>query len=114
MPKSCLEVAARVHPLDEEGGAPWLITAKGQAARTLMYAIKAGEKGFTSLEISSWALRTSHYVYLLRNDGLTIDMKREDHDGPDGDSGWHGRYTLRNRVDILETRGVPSSRRAAA
>lgn len=115
MSKTKLEILARCLPYPEvEGEKPWFINPKGQAARTLLHAIQAqaDNKGFTSLEISTWALRLSHYIYLLRNDGLTITMEREDHDGPVGD-GWHGRYRLKNRVEIIEVRGA-TGRRAAA
>lgn len=106
MSKPTIKVLARVHPYPEaEGERPRLLEEKGQVARTLLHAAKAGEKGFTSLEISSWALRLSHYVFVLRNDGVTIDMEREDHEGPSGD-GWQGRYYLRNRVEILAIRNA--------
>lgn len=104
MPAPKLEVLARIYPI-EDGEKPRLIEEKGQVARTLLHAAKSGEKGFTSLEISTWALRLSHYVFCLRNSGLTIDMEREDHDGPAGD-GWHGRYYLRNRVEIIAIRNA--------
>jgi hypothetical protein len=70
----------------------------GQTARALIALAMAGERGCTSLEVSSWAYRLAHYVLCLRRLGLQIDMRREEHHG-----GWHGRYRLRTGVEILET-----------
>lgn len=114
MSKPTLEVLARVYPYPEvDGGKPWHIEVTGQTARTLLHAVNAGPQGFTALEISTWALRLSHYIFCLRGEGVTITMEREDHDGPVGD-GWHGRYRLKNRVEIIEVRGAAFGRRAAA
>jgi hypothetical protein len=72
---------------------------EGQEARCLLALHEAGAHGVTSLEISSWALRTSHYVYKLRKLGLAIDMEREKHGGVA--PGHHGRYRLLTGIQIL-------------
>lgn len=67
-----------------------------QALRAL---VQAGQKGVTALELSTWALRLAHYCYCLRKDyGITINTEYEEHDG-----GFHGRYRLACRVEILPT-----------
>ena len=74
----------------------------GRYAQTLRALIEAGDRGVTALEISTWALRLSHYVFVLRREhGLEIEMQREPHDG-----GWHGRYFLRTPVCILDSAAV--------
>lgn len=72
-----------------------IVTVKGQYARTLRALIDAGPKGVTALEVSkSWALRLSHYVFILRREhGLPIRLEWEAHDGAAG-PGKHGRYYL--------------------
>lgn len=67
--------------------------------RTLQSLYAAGEAGITPLEISTWALRLSHYILKLRAHGLQIEMEREDHKGPV--SGWHGRYRLRTAIEFV-------------
>lgn len=71
------------------------VTVRGQYARMLAALIEAGAKGVTSLDVSrTWALRTSHYIHILRRDhGLPIRMTWEAHDGASG-PGRHGRYHL--------------------
>jgi hypothetical protein len=78
------------------------IRATGQVGRALESLIQVGSAGVTALEISTWALRLSHYVYVLRNKhGLVIDTIREPH-GDVTDGQWHGRYVLRSAVTIRE------------
>lgn len=73
----------------------------GRFAQTLDALIRAGERGITSLEISSWALRLSHYVFILRTEhGLAISCEMEEHDGPY--PGRHGRYRLETPARIAE------------
>lgn len=83
-------------------GAEREFSVRGQIARTLKALIDNNAQGVTSLDISAtWALRTSHYVFVLRRDhGLDISMSREEHDGPSG-IGWHGRYRLLTPVRII-------------
>lgn len=77
------------------------IELSGQTARTLTALIEAGESGVTALEMSSWAIRISEYVRILRHDhGLNIETIREDHNGPAG-PGWHGRYVMYSAVEQL-------------
>ena len=84
----------------EADGTLRTLAFEGQEARTLRALIESGERGITSLEISTWALRVSHYVFKLRRAGLVIETQREPHDGPV--PGKHGRYFLRSRVRIVE------------
>jgi len=78
-----------------------IITLQGQYARTLAALIDSRKNGITALEISSWALRLSHYIFILRTEySLNIEMKREEHDGVSG-PGWHGRYFLHTPVTLL-------------
>jgi hypothetical protein len=78
-----------------------IITLRGQGARTLSALIENVTKGATALELSSWALRLSHYIFILRTEyGLEIEMVREKHAGIDG-AGWHGRYFLYTPVTLL-------------
>jgi hypothetical protein len=72
---------------------------EGQFARTLIALHEAGDRGITALEMSSWALRLAHYVFMLRKAGLAIDMEREKHEGQA--PGLHGRYFLRTGIHIL-------------
>jgi hypothetical protein len=85
----------------------------GQVGRTLKALVDAGPRGVTSLDIAeTWALRTSHYIFLLRREhGLVIEMTREPHEGPAG-PGWHGRYRLLTPVRLVEK--TEPSREAAA
>ena len=96
-----LEITAAVQ---EPCGSVRNIACCGQVARTLRALVEAGPRGVTSLEISSWALRTSHYIFVLRHrHGLDIETVREPHDGPAG-PGSHGRYFLKTPVRIIEIR----------
>jgi len=57
-------------------------------------------QGVTALDLSSWAVRLSHYVWVLRHKhGLLIDMVEESHGGPF--PGRHGKYYLRSNVQIV-------------
>lgn len=87
----------RLRATVHEPDGPRQITVTGrQPCRTLTALVDAKGKGITALEISSWALRLGHYVWLLRHDhGLIIQTIREPHDGGD-----HGRYILHSRVEI--------------
>ena len=91
-------VAAVVFP----DGTERRFVVTGQIGRTLKALVAAGPRGVTSLDIAAtWALRTSHYVFVLRRLGLEIEMRRELHEGPAG-TGWHGRYILRSKVRIFD------------
>jgi hypothetical protein len=70
----------------------------GRDAQTLIALVEAKQKGTTALEISSWALRLSAYIFNLRKEcGLDIITNTEPHDG-----GHHGRYILQDDVKILK------------
>jgi len=85
----------------EDGETTRTLRLVGRFAQTLRALVDAGDRGVTALEISTWALRLSHYVYVLRHRcGLAIEMARESHDG-----GWHGRYVLRTPVRIVAVGG---------
>lgn len=76
-----------------------LITTYGQTARCLDALIQAGEAGTTSLEISSWSLRTSSYISQLRHKHqINIHTADENHENPDGFIGTHARYFLQSNV----------------
>ena len=67
--------------------------------QALKALVDAGPRGVTALEMSSWALRLGHYIFILRRThGLLIETLREDHDG-----GTHARYRLISDVNIVET-----------
>lgn len=75
-------------------------TVKGQTARALMALKRAGARGITAQEMSSWALRLAHYIMELRRHGLDIETIHEAHPG-----GWHGRYVLHTPVEIAFAEG---------
>ena len=73
-------------------------TVRGQEARTLAALVKAGPRGCTAFEVSSWALRFAAYTHNLRHDhDLEIITKHEQHE-----SGWHGRHILTTPIRIVE------------
>lgn len=76
---------------------------KGQKARTLKALIENGNKGCTALEISkTFALRLSEYIRALRHDnlcgGYNLVIITNKEPNP---TGWHGRYVLTDKVEIL-------------
>lgn len=77
-----------------------LVEPSGRDAQTLEALISAGRQGITALDLSSWAVRLSHYIFKLRRTyGLAIDMIEESHGGEF--PGKHGRYFLRSQVELL-------------
>lgn len=65
--------------------------------QTLIALVNAGHGGVTALEMSSWALRLGHYVFILRRKyGLVIETQMEPHDG-----GEQARYHLVSDVRIV-------------
>lgn len=72
---------------------------KGRFAWMLQTLVEAGDRGVTSLE--NPAPRISHYVFVLRKEGVSIESVEERHSGPY--AGRHVRYRLGCRVEILET-----------
>ena len=73
-------------------------TFEGREAWALYELIRAGKRGLTVL--SNPAPRWSHYIYLLRRDGVKISTTSERHYGPF--SGSHGRYRLESRVKLTK------------
>lgn len=99
-----LTVAARVYDagffLD-----PRNIEAVGRYGQTLRELIKAGDEGITAQEVSSWALRMSHYIDVLRKDSryrLHIETVMEGHEVPGMGPGQHARYILRTRCELID------------
>jgi len=94
-----LRITAAIADAD---GAERTIATTGQIARTLRALTEAGSRGITALDVAgTWALRLSHYVFVLRRDyGLNIPLTWERHEGAAG-PGKHGRYHLANDVRIL-------------
>ena len=74
-------------------------TFRGRFAWALDRLITAGDAGITSL--THPAPRLSHYVHILRRNGVTIETLDEKHAGDF--PGVHGRYVLRSPVVVLET-----------
>ena len=72
----------------------------GRFAWTLARLVEAGTKGVTPLEYP--APRWSHYVHVLRREGVAIETMEEQYGG--SFKGWHGRYVLRSCVTILSCR----------
>ncbi|MFG1257322.1 hypothetical protein V5F79_08335 [Xanthobacter flavus] len=83
-------------PSEPEGGS--VVTFKGRAAWAFAQLIDAGERGVTPIERP--APRWSHYVFLLRRGGVSVETIDETHGGPY--SGTHARYVLRSAVKVLE------------
>ena len=73
---------------------PRKITVTGR--RTLAALISSGSAVITALELSSWALRLAHYIFVLRSEyDLTIITHDEKHN-----EGSHGRYVLVTPVTL--------------
>lgn len=85
-----------VFKFDNGAGVIQTYTVRGQTSRTLYELVRAGPHGVTALEVSTWALRLSAYIFNLRKLGLEIATLHEEH--PEG---WHGRYVLVTPVEIL-------------
>jgi hypothetical protein len=76
------------------------IEVTGRFAQTLKALVEAGENGVTALDLSSWAVRLGHYIFVLRHKhGLNIETIDEQHGGDY--PGRHGRYILRSQVRLL-------------
>lgn len=88
--------------LGGEGGK--VITVNGRAAWALDQLIQAGDRGLTP--VSNPAPRWSHYIWLLRAEGVIIETIDEPHAG--AFAGTHARYILRSPVVVLERSGATS------
>ena len=71
---------------------------RGRFAWALDQLVRAGATGVTPLE--NPAPRWSHYVFVLRREGLPIETIEERHSGPY--RGRHARYVLTGPVEILD------------
>lgn len=71
---------------------------KGRQAQSICWLHLKQDKGVTSQEMSSWALRLGAYIHILRHKhNLNIRTDKEPHEG-----GSHGRYVLLSKVDIVK------------
>jgi hypothetical protein len=68
----------------------------GREAWALLELIEHGTEGCTP--ITTPGPRWSHYVWLLRSDGIVVETEHEDHAGPF--SGTHARYRLKSQVRL--------------
>jgi hypothetical protein len=82
------------------GHGGFIKTFEGRFAWALLRLIEAGEHGITPIERP--APRWSHYVFVLRREGLVVETIEERHAGPY--AGRHGRYVLRTAVVVIERR----------
>ena len=80
------------------GDSPTTRTFRGRFAQTLDLLVRNGSDGLTSLE--SPGVRLSHYVHVLRRDGVPIETQGERHSG--SYAGRHGRYRLTAPVTVIE------------
>jgi hypothetical protein len=93
-------------------GSPVVSNVVGQEARTLAALIAAGPSGVTAQDLSSWALRLAHYIMQIKRRGVAIEMSRELHGG--NAPGWHGLYTLKCQIEVIETNMTDKPRLAVA
>lgn len=96
-----------------KNGREVVFVLNGQKAKTLKALVENGAKGCTALEISkTFALRLSEYVRALRHDelcgGYNLDIAIKKEVNP---AGWHGRYILCDRVEIVS---LPSNQNLEA
>ncbi|WP_425405844.1 winged helix domain-containing protein [Hwanghaeella sp.] len=103
MPKSRIIINLEID--DNPPNPPRIERLEGRFAQTAEALVQNGERGVTALEIATWALRLSHYIYVLRHRyGLVISMEREKHEGPY--AGEHGRYRLHTPCRIIRDQGM--------
>lgn len=81
---------------------PVIRTFEGRYAWTLARLIEAGARGVTPIERP--APRWSHYVMILRREGLNIETLDIPNSGPF--KGTHGRYLLHTPCRIIETKAA--------
>ena len=79
-----------------------IITPNGRAAWALDQLLAAGDRGLTPM--SNPAPRWSHYIWLLRGEGVDVETIDEPHAG--AFAGTHARYILRSTVEVLERSGI--------
>lgn len=71
---------------------------RGRLAWTLAKLIGAGASGITAAELPA-GVRLSHYIFVLRCDGIPIATEQEKHRG--AFSGTHARYVLTSPVEVI-------------
>ena len=81
----------------------------GQKAKALYFLAKS-DNGITALEIcGTFALRLSEYVRAFRHDclagGYNLNIETIKEENP---SGWHGRYFLLDKVEVIEEKSITS------
>ncbi len=74
------------------------VTLSGRALWALESLIRAGNKGCTPIEHP--APRWSHYIFLLRGEGILVETITENHGGDF--PGHYGRYVLRSQVSPVQ------------
>ena len=81
-------------------------TVRGQEARTLILLVEKGQRGVVAFDFRGGPpFRLPAYCHsLIKHKGLTIETRRELHDG-----GWHGRFVLQSKVEILTVSGTPDA-----
>lgn len=72
------------------------VAVLGREAWALLELVEAGTSGCTPID--NPAPRWSHYVWLLRGHGFTVETIDEPHAGPF--SGTHARYVLHDNVTL--------------
>lgn len=79
-------------------GTTKVFQTKGRKAQTLLCLVEVGQRGLTSEEVASWALRLASYIYDLRHGKFRIGITKtmEPHEG-----GSHARYKLDSLVEII-------------
>ena len=91
-----LQITATIRLRD---GSRRVLECSGRIAQTLECLVAAGSKGITALEMATWAIRLSHYVWVLRHrHGVSIGTQFETHGG--AYPGKHPRYTPLDQVCI--------------
>lgn len=77
----------------------------GRVAQTLEALVNSGSSGITGMTVGGWAVRLSHYIFMLRTEHqLDIETVEEEHGGQY--PGKHGRYFLRSDVQIISGRNA--------
>ena len=77
------------------------IEVTGRIGQTLKALVAAGPKGVTALDLANWAVRLSHYIWVLRRrHGLDIATFEESHGGDY--PGRHGKYVLKSTVQLID------------
>ena len=73
------------------------LNVQGRQLQTAQALVEAGPKGINAAEMSTWALRLGHYIFVLRNAGLEIVTNKVKFE-----NGWYGQYVLITKVESIE------------